>query len=267
MDLTGGTMSADKSVLGRYAAVLDAIAASPNGLILAEIMRATGFPRATAHRLINALLRVGYIEPRENRKIYVLGDRLIRLLHIRLPRETLVDVVRPVLTRLVHRFKETAFLAKLEGNAVESAAMVMPERENHAFVQPGRAMPLHAAASAKAIFAFQDRYLIERALAAERVAFTSKTWTERRDVLAEFERVRRDGYAACLGELDPSVSSYACPVRIAGSVIYSVGMVGIAQNLDQFPLETIVSALRDAADWLSEHLSGYHMRGTASPQP
>ena len=77
-------MSADQGVLGRYATVLDAVAASPNGLILAEIMRATQLPRGTAHRLINSLLRVGYLEQRENRKIYVLGNRLIRLLHMRL---------------------------------------------------------------------------------------------------------------------------------------------------------------------------------------
>ena len=30
-------MSADQGVLGRYATVLDAVAATPNGLILAEI--------------------------------------------------------------------------------------------------------------------------------------------------------------------------------------------------------------------------------------
>ncbi|MGZ8397005.1 MAG: IclR family transcriptional regulator [Rhodoplanes sp.] len=249
-------MSADQGVLGRHATVLDAVAASPNGLILAEIMRATQLPRGTAHRLINSLLRIGYLEQRENRKIYVLGNRLIRLLHMRLAGETLADVSRPVLAPLAQRFKETAFLAKLDGDVVESAAMVMPERDRHSYVQPGRAMPLHAAASAKAIFAFQDEAFLARALQAKRVAFTPKTRTKRKDVLAELGRVRRDGFAVCLDELDPGVSSYACPVHVAGSVIYSVGLVGIAQNLQRFPVEMIVSALRDAADTLSDRLAG-----------
>jgi DNA-binding IclR family transcriptional regulator len=253
-------MRAEQGVLGRYAAVLDAVAASPNGLILAEIMRATKLPRGTAHRLINSLLRVGYIEQHENRKIYVLGSRLIRLLHMRLARETLVDVSRPVLAPLAQRFKETAFLAKLEGGVVESAAMVMPERDRHSYVQPGRTMPLHAAASAKAIFAFQDEAFLARALEAKRVAFTAKTRTKRKDVLAELGRVRRDGFAMCLDELDPGVSSYACPVHVAGSVIYSVGLVGIAQNLQRFSVETIVSALRDAAETLGDRLAGLSPR-------
>lgn len=246
-------------VLGRYAAVLDAVAARPEGLILAEITRITGLPQGTVHRLISALLKVGYIERRENRKIYVVGNRLMRLLYLRLPRATLADIARPVLDELAHRFNETAFLAKLERDTVESVATVMPARDRHAHVQPGRIMPLHAAASAKAIFAFQNDELLGRALAAERDAFTPKTLTRRKDVLAEFERVRGTGYAACIDELDPGVASYACPVRIGETVVYSVGLVGIAQNVARFPVPTIVAALREAADRLSGILSGTAM--------
>jgi DNA-binding IclR family transcriptional regulator len=253
-------MRVETGVLGRYAAVLDVIAASPTGLILAEVTRATGLPRGTAHRLINSLLKVGFIEQRENRKIYVLGSRLVRLLHLRLPRETLADLTRPLLKRLAQRFAETAFLAKLDGEEVESAVTVMPERDRRALVQPGRIMPLHAAASAKAIFAFQEDGLIERALAEKRVAYTPKTLTRRKHVLAELRRVRRDGYASCLDELDPGVTSYACPVHVGDTVIYSVGLVGIAQNLERFSVNVIVSALRDAADGLSELLSGGETR-------
>lgn len=247
---------AGSGILGRYAAVLDAVAARPEGLILAEIMRATALPQGTVHRLINALLKVGYIERRDDRKIYVVGNRLMRLLYLRLPRATLADIARPVLEELAQRFKETAFLAKLDKDTVESVATVMPALDRRAHVQPGRIMPLHAAASAKAIFAFQGGDLLTRALAVERDAFTPKTLTRRKDVLAEFERVRSTGYASCLDELDPGVASYACPVRIGDTVLYSVGLVGIAQNVERFPVPMIVSALREAADRLSALLSG-----------
>ena len=255
-------------ILSRYAAVLDVVAARPEGLILAEIMRATGLPQGTVHRLINALLKVGYIERRENRKIYVVGNRLMRLLYLRLPRATLADIARPVLDELAQRFKETAFLAKLDKDTVESVATVMPARDRRAHVQPGRIMPLHAAASAKAIFAFQGSDLLARALAVERDAFTPKTLTRRKDVLAEFERVRSTGYASCLDELDPGVASYACPVRIGDTVVYSVGLVGIAQNVERFSVPTIVGALREAADRLSALMSGAAAQpATAMPGP
>lgn len=260
-------------ILGRYAVVLDAVAARPEGLILAEIMRATNLPQGTVHRLINALLKVGYIERRDNRKIYVVGNRLMRLLYLRLPRATLADIARPVLHELAQRFGETAFLAKLDKGTVESVATVMPAGDRRAYVQPGRIMPLHAAASAKAIFAFQTGDLLTRALAVERDAFTPKTLTQRKDVLAEFEQVRSSGYASCLDELDPGVASYACPVRIGDTVIYSVGLVGIAQSIERFPVATIIAALRDAADRLSALLSGgttplapVMPRGNAAPR-
>ena len=246
----------EKGILGRYARVLDAVAASPGGLTFAEIMRKTDLPQGTVHRLIGALLRVGYIEPSRNRKIYVLGQRLLRLLLMRMPREVAADLVRPVLEGLVERFAETAFVAKLEGENVESIAMVLPDSERHSYVQPGRVLPLHAAASAKAIFAFQDEEFLGRVLSRPLTAFTPKSTTTKKKVLAELARVRETGYAACLEELDPGVSSYACPIHVAGGVFHSVGLVGVSQRLDRVPAATIVGALREAAHVLRDRLSG-----------
>ena len=50
--------------------------------------------------------------------------------------------------------------------------------------------------------------------------------------------------------------SYACPVRVAGTVIYSVGLVGIEQGFARFPVSSMVAALREAAEQLSDLLSG-----------
>lgn len=244
-------------ILSRYALVLDAVAASPNGLAFAQVMRDTGLPRGTVHRLISALVEVGYIEPTDSRKVYVLGRRLIRLLHLRTPRETVIDLARPVLERLVARFGETAFLAKLEGEQVESMAMVLPQTERHSYVQPGRVMPLHAAASAKAIFAFQPEDLVQRILQRPRAAFTPRSRTSKRQILTELSEVRDKGFAACLDELDPGVSSYACPVHVRGGVYHSVGLVGISQRFARVPVSQIVAALREAADELGARLSGH----------
>lgn len=244
-------------ILSRYALVLDAVAASPNGLAFAQIMRDTALPRGTVHRLIGALVEVGYIEPTDNRKVYVLGRRLVRLLYLRTPRETVVDLARPVLERLVERFGETAFLAKLEGEQVESMAMVLPQTQRHSYVQPGRVMPLHAAASAKAIFAFQPEDLVQRILQRPRAAFTPKSRTSKRQILAELAAVRKQGFAVCLDELDAGVSSYACPIHVRGGVYHSVGLVGISQRFATVPVARIVAALGEAADELGARLSGH----------
>lgn len=242
-------MGSETGILTRYAAVLDALAAAPGGLTLIEVVRATGLPRGTAHRLLGALRGVGYIAGRDGRKVYVLGPRLLRLLHLGQAPAAVAAAVRPLLDGLTARFKETAFLAKLTGREVRSVAMRMPDSESQSYVQPGRLMPVHATASAKAIWAYQEDGAVEAILAEPRARFTDKTRSGEAELRADLERVRHSGFAVCDGELDPGVLSYACPVHLDGAgVLYAIGMVGLSQRLGCFGAQEVVAALQEAAE-------------------
>jgi DNA-binding IclR family transcriptional regulator len=248
-------MSSAKGILLRYAAVLDAIAARPDGLSLTETMQATGLPRGTVHRLLGALLDVGYLATRDSRKIYMLGPRLVRLLHLGVSPLSLDAVVKPILDGLVQKLGETAFLAGLAGDRVESFVTAVPSREGQSHVHPGRDMPIHAAASAKAIFAFQDAPLVERALERPRIRYTDDTRVDAKHVRKDLETVRRKGYAVCANELDPGVLSYAVPVNVQGSgVLYSVGVVGLSARLACHGEAQLAGDLRAAAQTISERL-------------
>ncbi len=248
-------MSETDGILGRYALVLETLAASPDGMTLTELIAATGLPRGTLHRLIGSLREVGYIAPREGRKIYGLGPRLMRLLHLGAPPASVSALARPMLQELSERFGETAYLAKLTGTRVESAAMVLPDTGGQTFVQPGRIMPIHASSSGKAILAFQDAALLDKVLEAPRERYTANTVTEGAAVRADLEKVRRQGYAICVNELDPGVASYACPVPLDGvGVIYAVGLVGFEERVGRFESTAIVAALRDVAGRLASRL-------------
>ena len=241
-------MSSETGILTRYATVLDALAAAPAGLTLIEVVRATGLPRGTAHRLLGALRGVGFIAGRDGRKVYVLGPRLLRLLHLGQEPAAVEAAVRPLLGGLTARFGETAFLAKLTGRKVRSVAMETPDSESQSYVQPGRFMPVHATASAKAIWAYQEDGAVARVLAEPRARFTEKTRSGEAELRADLERVRQCGFAVCDGELDPGVLSYACPVHLDGAgVLYAIGMVGLSQRLGRFGTQEVVAALREAA--------------------
>ena len=242
-------MSSETGILTRYATVLDALAAAPGGLTLIEVVRATGLPRGTTHRLLAALRGVGFIAGRDGRKVYILGPRLLRLLHLGQEPVDVEAAVRPLLDGLSARFKETAFLAKLTGLEVRSVAMRMPDSESQSYVQPGRIMPAHATASAKAIWAYQEDGAVEALLAEPRQRFTEKTRSGEAELRADLERVRQSGYAICDGELDPGVLSYACPVHLDGAgVLYAIGMVGLSQRLGRFEAREVVTALQEAAE-------------------
>ncbi len=242
-------MTTETGILTRYATVLDALAAAPEGLTLIEVVRATGLPRGTTHRLLGALRGVGFITGRDGRKVYVLGPRLLRLLHLGQEPAAVEAAAHPLLDGLTARFQETAFLAKLTGREVRSVAMRMPDSESQSYVQPGRVMPVHATASAKAIWAYQEDGAVEALLAEPRARFTEKTRSGEAELRADLERVRACGFAVCDGELDPGVLSYACPVHLDGAgVLYAIGMVGLSQRLGRFDTQEVVAALQVAAE-------------------
>ncbi len=242
-------MSSETGILTRYATVLDVLAAAPAGLTLIEVVRATGLPRGTTHRLLAALRGVGFIAGRDGRKVYVLGPRLLRLLHLGQAPAAVEAAVRPLLDGLTARFRETAFLAKLTGREVRSVAMRTPDSESQSYVQPGRIMPVHATASAKAIWAFQEAGAVAQVLAEPRQRFTEKTRSGAAELRADLQRARQSGFAVCDGELDPGVLSYACPVHLEGAgVLYAIGMVGLSQRLGRFDTQEVVAALQEAAE-------------------
>ena len=248
-------MSETTGILGRYAVVLETIAASPDGMTLTELIAATGLPRGTLHRLIGALREVGYIAPRGGRKVYGLGPRLLRLLHLGSAPASVPALARPMLQELTERFGETAYLAKLTGARVESAVMVLPDTGGQTFVQPGRVMPIHASSSGKAIFAFQDDDLVDAVMAEPRAQYTATTVAEEGAVRADLAKVRRQGFAICINELDPGVASYACPVHLDDvGVVYAVGLVGFEERIGRFDSAEIVAGLRDVAERLAHRL-------------
>jgi DNA-binding IclR family transcriptional regulator len=237
-------------------------------MTLNEITERTKLPRGTAHRLVGSLRRVGLLTARTGRsKTYVLGPRLLRLLYSGLSPDLVTALARPFLEDLANQFGETVLLARLNGSQIEKVAAWVPRDGKFSYVQPGRIMPINAAASAKAIFAFQDKKIVDEALAQPLIRYTRNTKTSKAAVRAELAQVKRDGFAVCSDEFDPSVLSFACPVHLTGfGTLYSIGVVGLSERLRNFQPEHIVSALRERCDAVSLALYS-RVNGADSPPP
>lgn len=241
--------------LSRYTRILEAVAAARQGMTLGMIAETVGLQPATSHRLVSALCEVGLLARRERTRVYMPGARLVRLCLTALTPASVVELARPLLRGLVGRFGETAYLAKLSGTTVESVAMEVPQAVETAYVQPGRIMPFHASASARAIGAFQPPEVLERLLAAPRPRFTADTKTGEAELRASLALVREQGYAATENELDPGILSIAVPVHSEDwGVVFSVGLLGLAERLHRQPRPDIVAALTEASSALSQQL-------------
>ena len=245
----------DDKPLGRYIRVLEAVAAARTGLTLTDIARELGLQPGSAHRLIRGLVEQGLLRSAPGTKSYVTGPRLQTLLHTTMDGAGYAGLAKTVLDGLVAEFGETAHLARLNGDFAESVLMEQPVGSDRAFVQPGRQLPLHAAASGKAILAFQDEDFVASYLARPRERYTDRTKVEDGDIRDELAQIRADGVAVCDNELDSGVLSYGHPIRVgSGYVLYSVGITGLADRFRPIERSRIKQKLAEAAADLGRRL-------------
>ena len=254
------------SPLSRYVRILETVAAARTGLTLTEIAQELGLQAGTVHRLLRGLVDLGLLRTRAGSKSYVPGPRLRNLLHMTMDPAEYSGLAQSVLDRLVEEFGETAHLARLNGDCAESVLMKQPLGSDRAFVQPGRRLPLYAAASGKAILAFQDEDFIARYLARPRVRYTERTHVGEADIRKEMTRIRDDGMAVCENELDAGVLSYGHPVPTGdGQVLHSVGITGLADRFHLMARSRIRERLSEAAAELSRSLGfGEHRTGRST---
>jgi len=253
---TGAPRSAkDDSPLGRYVRILESVAPSRAGLTLTEIAHEAGLQAGTVHRLLRGLLDLDLLRARAGSKSYVPGPRLKNLLHLTMDMAEYSDLAQVTLDRLVEEFGETAHLARLNGDCAESVLMKQPLGSDRAFVQPGRRLPLHAAASGKALLAFQDEAFVSRYLSGTRARYTERTKVGEDEIRRDMERIREDGMAVCENELDAGVLSYGHPVPAGdGHVLYSIGITGLADRFHLVDRTRIREKLSEAAAELSRSL-------------
>lgn len=135
-------------MIDRVASLLDAFD-GPRSLTLAEIARRAGLPRSSAHRILQRLVELGWVD-REGFE-YGLGLRMFELGAQVAPQRRLREMAAPVLTALHLRTGLTAHLSILAGPDVlhlerfgpppgPGAGWSVGARQAVALTAPGRAL-------------------------------------------------------------------------------------------------------------------------------
>lgn len=239
----------------RYLQIMEIVAASPGGLTLAGIVDITGLPKASAHRLTRALVEAGALGAGEGRnRTFSVGARMSRMLRLG-DSDGLTGYAQLVVDDLAERLHETCYAVRLELDTLRAIARAVPDQGHSVHVFPGEVQPPHAAASAKAILAFQPDAVVERHLGRPLDRLTPETKVTAAAVRRELEEVRRTGFAVCDREIDENVMAYACPVHAGRlGVVCSLGVTGPSTRLQRRARSVWVDALKDAAARLGRML-------------
>lgn len=191
---------------------------------VADICAHSDLPRATAYRLVQDLVDGGLLDP-VARGRFAVGARLSRIVEPDHSDQVLLDTIAPALRQAADVHGVAFFLSRLRGRSVEIVHVETPAT-GVSFLHPGLGKrPLHACSCSKAVAAFSPD--VATTITGRLKAYTDATLTDPDALDAEFEQIRRQGYAECVEELERGMCSVAAPLGPHGlPPTMSIGATG-----------------------------------------
>jgi IclR family acetate operon transcriptional repressor len=239
--------------LERAAAILDAVARSPEGISLAEVSAQVGLHNSTAFHLIKTLVNLGFVTQIAANKQYRIGSRLFMLAAGALNENALLSLATPVLQRLSAETGEAAHLAIRSRHEIAVIARTAASGLLQLSGRTGATRPAHATAIGKILLSVMPPDDLDRLLETLPLPqLTPNTITDREVLRRELDKIRRQGVAYDDCELDVDVRCVAVPVRdFADRCVGAIGLSGPVWRLSRQALKERSRQLRTAAAELS----------------
>lgn len=208
------------AVIDRLALLLDAFD-GPGRLTLAQLVRRTGLPRSSVHRMLERLVQLRWL--RRNGRDYELGTRLVELGSLAVHQNRLHAAAKPLLHELHRATGLVVHLAILEGPDVVYLDKVGDGLSAAINTRIGGRQPAHCTAVGKAIMAYGDEN------AAVLDAMPRKTRYSIGSAAAlqpELAKVRGRGVAFDREELQAGFGCVAAPIGQIGEAVAAVSVCG-----------------------------------------
>ncbi|NRB03496.1 MAG: IclR family transcriptional regulator [Rhodobacteraceae bacterium] len=241
--------------LDRLITVLEAVAVAGRAVTAADVQQSTGLPRPTCYRLLQSLGAQRLLdEPEPGR--YLVGARVVRLAMLGQTDADATRAATPVLRAAADHFGEAVFLSRFRNDGVEIIHVEAPRDAARSFVHPGLGFrPMHACSCSKVIAAFSEDGFRDRILAGPMRSFTPQTKQDPAALRAEFDAIRRAGFAECVEEIEVGVSSVAAPIRVGAiGATFSLGATGPIRRFSKTRRAEIGAALMEMAGQVSTAL-------------
>ncbi len=241
----------------RVVDVLDLLGESPDGLGVREVARRLRVHASTSSRLLATLAAGGLLEREAGTGRYRIGARVVGLAAAAVGRLPVVSQARPELEHLSGKTAETVNLAIRDGRHVVYVDQVTPAQTVVMASWVGRRSPVHASSSGKVLLAFGrlDPEAAARGLGRlERR--TDRTITDAARLVETLRQVRRQGYAASVGELEDGLVTIAAPVVVDGVATAAISVSGPAYRLPAREVPQLARATMDAASAAAHRMAG-----------
>jgi DNA-binding IclR family transcriptional regulator len=243
--------------------VLDLFLEDGAGYTLTDVSERLQIPKSTAHGILHAMSRQGYLtlDPATNRYTISLG--FVGRARATPAVEVLRQRARRRLTRLASTLGETVKLIAFEGTNSVAIDFVDGGRPLKYAVRLGQRWPLHATGGGKLYLAQYDDATVREMLAELGLPrITNETIVDVDALLSEIAEVRRKGWARQREEIHEGISGFAAPVHDAdGRLLAALVVMGPTGRIDE-QAESIVDALVAEARALSAEVGVVDSDGT-----
>ncbi|MFI6874780.1 IclR family transcriptional regulator [Streptomyces sp. NPDC050400] len=237
------------SMVERMTLIMDVFEGRTTRLSLEEVARSTRLPRSTAHRILDQLARLCWLEHTDAG--YGLGRRALGLGGGDGAQSRLREAAAARLHHLQIKTGLVVHLAVLDGAEVHYLdkvggrfAVAVPSRVG------GRA-PAHSTALGKAMLAWLEPEEVDSTVGGFIGRLTQRTIADLGTLHQELNRIRhRRGLAFERGECFPDIACVATAIRGPDGPVAAISLVGDARS----PLEKVAPLVGEAAQQVSREL-------------
>jgi DNA-binding IclR family transcriptional regulator len=226
-------------------------------LSLNEMVKLTGIPKTSAHRMIGSLEDMGLLS-KDNEGKYALGMIFLEFGQLVADRLDIRKIAYPIMKELRDDIGEAVNLTMVDNREaiyVEKFDTVHPVR---LFTKVGRRSPLYAGACSRIILAYlpedeQENYLNETEL----TPFGIGTITDTHQLRTILQQSKKEGYTISHSELENHTSSVAAPIfDYTGQIVGGLSIAGPDVRFQKEHLPHIIEKVKRAAAEISQKL-GY----------
>lgn len=218
--------SSGVQVIARAASILRCL--SKDGMSLGALAKATGLPRSTVQRIVDALAAENLVEAGSGGVRPGWGlQQLAQLAY-----SEIAHRARPALEELFEKTHETVDISMTHGQDVTFLDRIVSDQELRVVPAADRVHALHAMANGKAMLSLMNDETIASLLRGGMPRLTAATHTSIDNVLKEIADVRRTGFSFDREENRTGVCAIGTPISIAGLRPHAVSVVAPSFRFD-----------------------------------
>lgn len=197
--------------LARGLSVLEAFSEAHPRMTAQQMAAMTGLTRTAARRQLLTLAHLGYLA--SDGKLYWLSSRVLRLAQAFLDSSRLARIVQPYLQRMAQGLQETVYLSVLDGKDVIYIARQGPARSTSTGYGIGERLPAALTAAGMMLLSLLDDEEQASFIATYQIKyFTSKTISDKAQLLLAMKQARNQGWAISESQADMNYRGVAVPL-------------------------------------------------------